>query len=91
VQLLNKVKTPLDNPKEEMAWSGSFLWNALTYVNFNPGSNCDTKDFAIFTNENIADKYTPNTFENIDLKNVDMDNSVVYFNPLPQSNIVVEK
>jgi len=43
------------------------------------------------TNNNIADKYAHNTFEAITLKNVDMDNSVINFEKLPESNIVVEK
>ena len=91
VQLLSKVKIPLDNPKEEQPWNGNFYWNSLSYVNFNPQANCDVKDFAIMTNSNIADKYAHNTFEAITMKNVDMDNSVIFFEKLPESNIVVEK
>lgn len=90
VTLLGKIKTPMDNPKTEQSWDGDMKWTNLAYVNFNPQTNCSTKDFSIHTNSKVTDKYAINTFSQIKLKNVDLDNSVIYFKPLPDSNIVVE-
>ena len=88
VSLTSKMKTALDNPKGTQAWGGEFYWNNNAYINFQQ-SGCNN-NFCLYTNDAVTDKYAINTYENIKLKNVDIDNSVVWMNPRPESDIAVE-
>jgi hypothetical protein len=93
VSISSKIKTPLDNPKEDQAWGGTFKWKGLKYVNFKPDSTgtCWKKDYALGTNDMVTDKYAIQLFEDITMENVDLAESIVRFKPLPDSLINVEK
>jgi len=49
VTISSKMKTPLDNPKEDQSWGGTFNWKGLKYVNFRSDGTgtCWNKDYGL--------------------------------------------
>lgn len=90
ITLTSKVKTPMDNPKEEQAWGGTFSWQDISYVNFLSSNHpCHFTDYVTKSNSGVTDKYAINDFKGLKLTNVE-DNCIVQFTKLPDSLINVE-
>jgi len=49
VSVSSKMKTPLDNPKSDQSWGGTFNWKRIKYVNFRSDATgtCWKKDYGL--------------------------------------------